>query len=129
MTTRSTADEKKESSLTDLEDFDDFDVMKADDKLKEVEIIYLNTSNILTEDGTELLVEPLANLATKLNIEKELNDQEADGISSGQTLTLSEAENSVDDTKPVSREDNDINETIDSSNILTKMSHNNGKSN
>lgn len=129
MTTRSTVDEKKESSLTDLEDFDDFDVMKADDKLKEVEIIDLNTSNILTEDGTELLVEPLANLATKLNIEKEMNDQEADGISSGQTLTLSEAENSVDDTKPVSREDNDINETLDSSNILTKMSHNNGKSN
>ena len=78
---------------------------------------------------TDAIVEPLANLANKLNIENKMDDQEADGISSGQTLTLSEAENSVDDTKPVSREDNDINETIDSSNILTKMSHNNGKSN
>ena len=129
MTTRSTVDEKKESSLTDLEDFDDFDVMKADDKLKEVEIIDLNTSNILTEDGTELLVEPLANLANKLNIENKMDDQEADGIISGQTLTLSEAENSVDDTKIVTREDTEITETLDSSNIITKMSHNNGKSN
>ena len=78
---------------------------------------------------TDAIVEPLANLANKLNIENKMDDQEADGIISGQTLTLSEAENSVDDTKIVTREDTEITETLDSSNIITKMSHNNGKSN
>merc|ERR1719412_1013580 len=56
MNTRSVVDERKtESKSVNLEDLDDLDEVKNDEKLNKVEIVDLKASSTLEGDGIELL--------------------------------------------------------------------------
>ena len=60
MNTRSVVDERKpESKSVNLEDLDDLDEVKNDEKLNEVEIVDLKASSTLEGDGIELLADSI----------------------------------------------------------------------
>ena len=76
MNTRKTNEGKQaESNPIDLEELDDLDVIRADDKLNEVEVIELKAADALEGDGIDLVVEPLLSESANetVNVDEDLN--------------------------------------------------------
>ena len=98
--TRPIVDTKKvESSSINLEDLDDSDIIKHDEKLNEVEIVDLSAPQS-DGDGIELMVEPLTESAEDLNVKEISVDDDLTSalsdqlkISSQSSQVLTETEN------------------------------------
>ena len=112
MNTRKVIEEKQaESNSMNLEELDDLDVIRPDDKLNEVEVIDLKATDSLEGDGIELVVEPLLTDSSNhsSNVDEDLNTalKEQLQLSKESSNLISETEGFLEDVKSKTLGDED----------------------
>merc|ERR1712223_500190 len=121
MNTRKVIEEKQaESNSMNLEELDDLDVIRPDDKLNEVEVIDLKATDSLEGDGIELVVEPLLTDSSNhsSNVDEDLNTalKEQLQLSKESSNLITETEGFLEDVKSETLGDEDNMSSHDKSN-------------
>merc|ERR1712223_224445 len=121
MNTRKVVEEKQaESNSMNLEELDDLDVIRPDDKLNEVEVIDLKATDSLEGDGIELVVEPLLTESSNhsSNVDEDLNTalKEQLQLSKESSNLITETEGFLEDVKSETLGDEDNISSNDKSN-------------
>ena len=115
MNTRTVTEGKStESKPMNLEELDDLDVIRHDDTLNEVEVIELKPSDSLEGDGIELVVEPLTEGNSELNVEASNVDEDLNTalkeqlqLSKESSELITETEGFLEDIKSETTSDGD----------------------
>ena len=117
MNTRKAAEGKQaETNSIDLEELDDLDIIRTDDKSNEVEVIEVKEADALEGDGMDLVVEPLLNDSSNetSNVDEDLNTalKEQLQLSKESSKLISETEGFLDSAQSEKSEDDDDEHTL-----------------